>query len=54
MQKQLGLRESALAEVLGDKVIADVAMIGTDTFLSEGGAIGMLFQAKNNLALRPT
>ena len=32
MQKQLGIaRRRQLAEVLGDKVIADVAMIGTDT-----------------------
>ena len=51
MQQQLGLRESALAEVLGDKVIADVALIGTDAFMTEGAAIGTLFQAKSNAAL---
>jgi hypothetical protein len=51
MQKQLGLRESQMAGLLGEKVIADVAMIGTDTFLSEGASIGMLFQAKNKGAL---
>ena len=51
MQRQLGLRESKLAELLGESVIADVAMIGTDTFLSEGAAIGVMFQARNNLAL---
>jgi hypothetical protein len=51
MQRQLGLRESGLAELLGDRVIADVALIGTDTFLREGAAIGMLFQAKSNPAL---
>jgi hypothetical protein len=51
MQRQLGLRESALAELLGERVIADVAIIGTDTFLREGAAIGMLFQAKSNPAL---
>jgi hypothetical protein len=50
-QKQLGLRESALAEVLGDKVIADVALIGTDAFMNEGAAIGTLFHAKSNVAL---
>lgn len=50
-QRQLGLRESALAEVLGDKVIADVAIIGTDTFVKEGAAMGMLFQAKSSAAL---
>ena len=51
MQRQLGMRESAMAELLGDKVIADVAMIGTDTFLREGAAIGLLFHAKSNFAL---
>jgi hypothetical protein len=51
MQHQLGLRESALAELLGERVIADVALIGTDTFLNEGAAIGMLFQAKSSPAL---
>jgi hypothetical protein len=51
MQRQLGLSTGALAEVLGDKVIADVALIGTDTFMHEGSAIGTLFQAKSNSAL---
>lgn len=51
LQRQLGLRESALAEMLGPKVIADVALIGTDTFVREGAAIGTLFHAKSNLAL---
>jgi len=50
-QRQLGLRESALAEVLGPKVIDDVALIGTDTFFNEGSAIGTLFHAKSNVAL---
>jgi hypothetical protein len=50
-QRQIGLRESGLAELLGERVIADVAVIGTDTFVREGAAIGMLFQAKNNAAL---
>ena len=51
MQRQLGLRESGLAELLGERVIADVALIGTDTFLREGASIGMLFHAKSNTAL---
>jgi hypothetical protein len=51
MQKIMGLREGKLAEVFGDKVIADVALIGTDMFMNEGAAIGTLFQAKSSLAL---
>ncbi len=51
MQKIMGLREGKLAEVFGDKVIGDVALIGTDMFVNEGAAIGTLFQAKSSLAL---
>lgn len=50
-QKQIALKETALANLLGDTVIADVAMIGMDPFLREGAAMGILFQARNNLAL---
>ena len=50
-QRQIALKETALAKLLGDTVIADVAMIGMDPFLREGAAMGLLFQARNNLAL---
>ena len=49
LQDQLGLKESALAKLLGGQVISDVAMIGRDTYMREGAAFGMLFQARNNL-----
>ncbi|MEX2112408.1 MAG: hypothetical protein WD845_04440, partial [Pirellulales bacterium] len=51
MERQLGIKESKAAELLGGAVIADVALIGTDTFLREGAAIGVLFEATNSLAL---
>lgn len=49
VESQLGLRESSLSRVLGPQVISDIAMIGRDTFLQEGAAIGILFEAKSNL-----
>lgn len=49
VESQLGLRESALSSLLGPQVISDIAMIGSDTYLKEGAAIGILFEAKNNL-----
>lgn len=49
-EQQLVVRQTALARLMGDKVVADVAIIGTDMFLREGGAFGLLFQAKVNLA----
>jgi hypothetical protein len=51
LQRQLALKESALAEILGPKVMEDVAILGRDAFLREGAALGILFQAKNNLVL---
>ena len=52
LENQLGLRESSLSQMLGPQVISDVAMIGRDTYLAEGAAVGILFEAKNEL-LRP-
>jgi len=51
MQYQLALKESMLSEAFGGQVIADVAIIGRDLFLREGAALGILFQATNNLGL---
>lgn len=51
-QEQIALHETALAELLGPTIIADVAFVGFDTFMREGAAFGILFQARNNLALR--
>ena len=49
VENQLGLRSTSLAEFLGPQVISDVAMIGRDTYLQEGAALGILFEAKNRL-----
>jgi hypothetical protein len=48
LEQQLSLRESALAPILGPQVIADVAIIGLDPYLADGGAVGILFQARAN------
>lgn len=51
VQTQLCLQKNKLADLLGDTVIADVAMIGRDVYTHEGAAIGMLFQARNTKLL---
>jgi len=51
MERQLGLKQSALAEMFGEQAIADVALIGRDMFTREGAAVGVLFQARNNVLL---
>ena len=48
-QNQLAMRSGLLAELLGPQAIADVAMIGMDTFTREGAAVGAVFEAKNKL-----
>jgi hypothetical protein len=51
VQTQLCLEKNKLAELFGDTVIADVAMLGQDIYTHEGAAIGMLFQARNTQVL---
>jgi hypothetical protein len=51
IEKQLVLKQTVLSRMLGDTVIADVALIGTDMFFNEGASYGLLFHARNNLAL---
>ncbi|MCH8923632.1 MAG: hypothetical protein IIA67_10855 [Planctomycetes bacterium] len=52
LERQLGLKQTAVAKLFGDTVISDVAIVGTDTFLREGAAIGILFEAKSSTVLR--
>lgn len=52
VQRQLGLEQNKLAELFGEQVIADVALIGRDTYVQDGAAIGILFQARNTGVLR--
>jgi hypothetical protein len=50
-QKQTAMERDPLGDLFGGTIIADVAMIGMDTFEEEGGAIGYILEAKNNLIL---
>ncbi len=49
METQLALRETTLGNLLGSTAISDVAMIGMDMFYREGAAVGMMFEARNDL-----
>jgi len=50
-ENQLASQTTAMARLLGDTIVADVAIVGTDLFLQEGGAYGLLFQARSNTLL---
>ena len=52
LQNQFGLEQNVLGELLGDKVISDVALVGRDTFAREGAAMGIMFQAINTKVLK--
>ena len=51
IERQLALRESALAQYVGSQVIGDVAIVGRDLFVRDGAALGILFEAKNGTLL---
>ncbi len=51
MEKQLVLKQTVLSRMLGDTIVADVAIIGTDMFFREGASYGLLFHARNNFGL---
>jgi hypothetical protein len=51
LEKQLALKDTVLGRLLGDTVISDVAILGTDTFVREGPAIGILFEARASAVL---
>ncbi|WP_147274155.1 hypothetical protein [Bremerella cremea] len=51
VQRQLALKQSALSEIFGAQVVQDVALIGRDTYMREGAAMGMLFHAKQSVLL---
>jgi len=50
-ETQLGVETTVLARLLGDTLVADVAIVGTDLFLREGGAYGLVFQARSSMIL---
>ena len=50
-QKQLVLQTTVLARLFGEQVIGDVAIVATDPFFVDGGAYGVLFQARSSLVL---
>ena len=51
LEKQLILAETALAKVLGNRLISDVAIVGSDAFVREGASLGVIFEARSNMML---
>lgn len=53
IERQLVVKQTALARMLGGTVVADVAMIGRDLYFQEGPSFGLLFHARNNALFLP-
>lgn len=51
IEKQLILKETALARLFGPRLISDVAIVGSDPFVREGASIGIIFESRSNTAL---
>ncbi|MDX1925408.1 MAG: hypothetical protein SFV81_02745 [Pirellulaceae bacterium] len=51
MERMLGAKLTAIAKMFGDKLIDDMALIGTDLYVKEGASLGALFSTKNTALL---
>ncbi len=49
LQNQMAVQQDALAELLGEQVVADQALVGYDMLLPDGAAVGVVIQARNQL-----
>jgi hypothetical protein len=52
LEKMLNTKSNVLAKLFGDQIISDMAVIGTDLFIQDGPAMGLLFEAANIDLLR--
>ena len=49
IKSQLAIAELPFADLIGDRLIDDVALIGRDLFLADGAAVGVVLRVKNPL-----
>ena len=49
VQQQLAIQELPFAELIGNQLITDVALVGRDIFLIDGPAFGVVLQSKSKL-----
>ncbi len=49
IQRQLAIDEMPFADLIGDQLITDVALIGRDTYLVDGAAMGVILRSENKV-----
>ena len=47
VERQLGLSQTVLTGLLGERLISDMVLLGRDAYVREGAALGVLFEARN-------
>lgn len=47
LERMLAAKMTSLAKMFGDSLISDLAVVGTDLYLSEGASLGVIFEARN-------
>ncbi len=52
MERMLATKLTSIAKMFGDKLVQDMAIIGTDLYMKEGASLGVLFLASNPQLLR--
>lgn len=52
IERMLNTKTTMVGRLFGDSIISDMAIIGTDLYLQEGPALGVLFEAKNLALLK--
>ncbi|MCA9191670.1 MAG: hypothetical protein KDB03_07910 [Planctomycetales bacterium] len=52
IERMLGTKLTAVAKMFGDKIITDMALVGTDLYMKEGASVGVLFEAANVAILK--
>ncbi len=54
MERMLATKLTTVAKMFGDKLVADMAVIGSDMYLKEGASLGVILQANNIGLLKST
>ncbi|GAB5405436.1 MAG: hypothetical protein Aurels2KO_36670 [Aureliella sp.] len=54
MERMLATKLTTVAKMFGDKLVADMAVVGRDLYLKEGASLGVIMQANNIGLLKST
>lgn len=47
LERMLASKMTSLAKMFGDSLIGDLAVVGTDLYMTEGASLGVIFEARN-------